>query len=121
MAVTATDFKTRFPEFACLDDGVIERWLAEAPRYINATQWGGKADDGLAYLTAHLIATFEADAIGQSEPGVGPVTSEKEGSVGYSISPLVVADIFRKDSMGGTKYGRRYREILRTIFVTRCI
>jgi len=26
-----------------------------------------------------------------------------------------------QDSMGGTKYGRRYREILKTIFVTRRI
>lgn len=118
MAVTATDFKTRFPEFACLDDAVVDRWLAEATRYINATQWGTKGDDGIAYLGAHLIVTFEADAIAGDEPGAGPIKSEREGSVAVAYE---ISDNFMQDSMGGTKYGRRYREILKTIFVTRLI
>ena len=121
MAVDATELKARFPEFACLDDSVITRWLTEAARGVNATQWGGKYDDGLSYLTAHLIVTFEAERLGTGEPGAGPITSEKEGPISYSISPLVVAEKFRQDSLGGTKYGRRYRELLSTIFVTRCI
>jgi hypothetical protein len=118
LTVDATNFKARFPELACVDDGIIDRWLAEATRYINTTQWGGKADDGLAYLTAHLIATFEADAIGEGEPGAGPIKSEREGSVAVAYD---IAEQFKKDSMGGTRYGRRYREILKTIFVTRRI
>lgn len=118
MTVNATNFKARFSEFACLDDDTVTRWLAEATRYINTTQWGGKADDGLAYLTAHLIVTFEADAIGEDEPGAGPVKSEREGSIAVAYG---ISDTFLKDSMGGTKYGRRYREILKTIFVTRRI
>lgn len=118
MTVDATNFKARFQELACLDDAVITRWLAEATRYINITQWGGKADDGLAYLTAHLIATFETEALKTDEPGAGPVTSEREGGVATSYA---IAESFTKDSMGGTKYGRRYREILGTVFVTRRI
>jgi hypothetical protein len=118
LTVDATDFKARFRELACLDDGVTTRWLAEATRYINTTQWGGKADDGLAYLTAHLISIFEAEAIAASEPGAGPIKSEREGSVAVTYA---IAEAFTKDGMGSTKYGRRYREILGTIFVTRKI
>ena len=121
MALTAAQFKARFSELACLPDATIERWLDEAVRGLNVTQWGPKYDDGLAYMTAHLIVTFEAENLGGGEPGAGPVTSEKEGPVSYSISPLVIAGMFRKDSFGGTKYGRRYRELLGSIFVTRKI
>lgn len=121
MAVDADALKVRFQEFACLDDAVVTRWLDEAARSLNTTQWGGKYDDAHSYLTAHLIATFEASRLGTGEPGAGPVTSEAEGKVSLSVSPLVIAESFRKDSMGGTKYGRRYRELLRTIFVTRCL
>ena len=120
MAVVATEIKARFPEFACLDDDVVTRWLDEAARNINATQWDGKYDDGLSYLTAHLLVTFQADALGLDEPGAGATTSEKEGQISYAVSPLVVAPMFRKDSLGANKYGRRYLEIKSTIFVTRC-
>jgi hypothetical protein len=121
VAIDAAEFKARFPEFTGLDDAVVTRWLDEAARYLNVTQWAGKYDDGQAYSTAHLISIFEADTLGTEEPAAGVITSEKEGQVSASVSPLVVAEIFRKDSFGSTKYGRRYREILRTIFVTRCL
>jgi hypothetical protein len=118
LTVDATSFKQRFQEFACLDDALITRWLDEADRYINAAQWSAKADDGHAYLTAHLITTFESESLGVDEPGAGPVQSEREGSVAVSYA---VAESLTKDSLGSTRYGRRYREILSTIFVTRCV
>lgn len=121
MAVTADSFKAKFPEFACLDDAVINRWLTEASSYVNATQWGAKADDGICYLTAHLLTVFESEDLGIGETGAGPVTAEKEGQVSVSISPLVVAEAFRKDSMGATKYGRRYIDIRALCFACRCL
>jgi hypothetical protein len=118
LTVDATNFKARFPELACLDDDVVTRWLTEAARYINTSQWSGKADDGHAYLTAHLIVTFEADKLDSDEPGAGPIKSEREGSVAVAYE---IAEAFKQSSLGGTKYGRRYLEIQKTIFVTRCI
>jgi hypothetical protein len=120
MAVTATEFKARFPEFGELPDATVDRWLDEAARNLSTSQWNDLYDDGQAYMTAHLIVTFENLTLGTPEPGAGPVTSEKEGQVAVSISPLVIAEAFRKDSFSGTKYGRRYRELLRAVFVTRC-
>lgn len=95
---------------------MITRWLDEAGNHHNSIQWGGKSDDGLAYLTAHLIAMF-ADPTGD-EPGAGPVTSEREGQVQVSYA---VSDAFKANDFGSTKYGRRYISMRKTIFVTRCV
>lgn len=116
MAITVADIKTRFPEFAGLDDGVIAQYLAEAERNHNAGQWGGKSDDGLAYQTAHLLACFAAGE--DSEPGSGPISSEREGEVAVSYA---VSDRVKDSAFGSTKYGRWYLELRKTIFVTRCV
>lgn len=119
MTVDSTELKSRFQSLACLDDDVVDRWLAEAARNLNVVQWGGKYDDAHAYLTAHLIATFEWSRLGTGQPGSGPIVSEKEDRVSVTLG--APAKIFSKDSLGGTVYGRRYRELLATIFVTRCV
>ncbi len=118
MAVGATEIKRRFPEFGCLDDDVLTRWITEAEAYVGETQWAAKYNDGVAYLTAHLLTCFESEAVGSGEPGAGPIASEREGSVAVSYA---LASVFTKDSMGATKYGRRFAEIRKIIFVTRCI
>ena len=116
MALTAAEFVARFPEFGTVDAAVISRWIDEAGRSHNSAQWGGKSDDGLAYLTAHLIVTFGPDACG--EGAAGPVSSEREGqiAVGYAVG-----QIFKNSEMGSTKYGRRYIQLRKTIFVTHCL
>jgi len=118
VAVTVVTIKARFPEFASLGDDTIAMYLAEAERSHNAGQWGGKSDDGLSYLTAHLLAMFGASGDGCDDPAPGPVTSEREGAVAASYA---VSDEAKQSEFGSTKYGRRYLELRRTIFVTRCI
>lgn len=115
MSVNASSFKAALPEFASVDDAIVERWLAEATRHHNITQWGLKSDDGLIYLTAHLLASFAQG--GFDEPGAGPVTSEREGQVAVSYK---VSSVFTEDEFGSTKYGRRYASIRKTVFTTRC-
>ena len=115
MTVTASSFKAALPEFASVDDAVVERWLAEATRHHSTTQWGPKSDDGLIYLTAHLITSFSVD--GGDEPGAGPVTSEREGQVAVAYK---ISSVFTEDEFGSTKYGRRYASIRKTVFTTRC-
>ena len=119
MTVTAADIKTRFPEFGSIDSTVVQRWLDEAERNHDACQWGGKSDDGLAWLTAHFLAAF-GDQCQQSKLGPGPLTSSREGQVAASWSPLTVPGIFRKNDLGTTKYGRRYLSMVKTLFVCRC-
>jgi hypothetical protein len=119
MAVDADNFRARFPEFSGISDAVIDRWLAEAGRNHNVTQWGGKSDDGLAYQAAHLIVVFEgAPGSGFDGDYAGPIKREREGQVETEL--IGVADVFLKDDFGTTKYGRRYLALRATLFVTRC-
>ncbi len=119
MTITAADIKTRFPEFGSVDSNTITRWLEEAERNHNACQWGAKSDDGLAWLTAHFLVAFGGQCA-QDALGPGPLTSSREGQVAASWSPLTVPEIFRKNDLGTTKYGRRYLSLVDTLFTCRC-
>jgi hypothetical protein len=113
MSLTAGDIKTRFPEFASIDTATVTRWLDEAGRQHNATQWGGKSDDALAWLTAHFLAAFESAGDGAtSELGPGPLTGATEDRVSAAWSPLTVPKIFAQNDLGTTMYGRRYLSML---------
>lgn len=122
MAVDAADIKTRFPEFATIDNATIDRWLAEAGRQHNTTQWGGKSDDGLAWLTAHFLAAFEGTGNGITvELGAGPLTGATEDRVSASWSPLLVPKIFGQNDLGTTKYGRRYLSMVKALQTCRVV
>lgn len=117
MTVTVSTLKARFPEFESVDSATVEVYLAEASRSHNVTQWGAKSDDGLSYLTAHLMAMFLPGY--EYGNAAGPVSSEREGQVQVSYA---ISDQLKNASgdYGATKYGRRYLSLLNTIFVTRC-
>jgi hypothetical protein len=55
MALDATSFVTRFPEFAQASSDLVTSRLDEALRSVDAPIWGALADDGQAYLAAHLL------------------------------------------------------------------
>jgi hypothetical protein len=49
-------FKQRFPEFGQTPDALIVPNLIAAGRSIDPAVWGGKFDEGQAYLAAHKLA-----------------------------------------------------------------
>lgn len=55
--VSVRQFRAQFPEFRTTDTSVVERGLADARLQINASVWGDKADLGIKYLAADLIAS----------------------------------------------------------------
>ena len=122
MAITPADIKTRFPEFGAVSTADIQRWLDEAETNHNACQWGGKSDDGLAWLTAHFLTAFPPPSSGtcDGELGPGPLTAAAQGRNSASWSPLTVPKIFAKDDLGTTKYGRRYLSMRATLMTCRC-
>jgi hypothetical protein len=120
MSLTVADIKNRFSEFEAIDSVVVQRWLDEAARNHNATQWGEKSDDGLAWLTAHFLTAFASTSGGGGGFGPGPLTATAEGQTSASWSPLTIPKIFAKNDLGTTPYGRRYLSLLQTLFVTRC-
>ena len=115
MAVTAQNIKDKFDEFDELDTTVIDAAIAEAGRRINAGQWGeSKADDGLTWLTAHLLKlTQKGDALAS-----GPLTSKRVGDVAASFA---TADIFKNSALGATAYGRYFLDLQSTVYPTRVL
>ena len=82
MAVTAHSFRLAFPQFQGAPTSLIEAKLAEARRRINAAVWGALEDDGVSYLTAHLLTAQPAGESARKASG-GGATSFNEESTYY--------------------------------------
>jgi len=54
--VDRATFLARFPEFEPASKSMIEEAIAEATRGVDAGVWREKADDGIKWRTAHLLA-----------------------------------------------------------------
>lgn len=55
MTVTRAQFLADFPQFDEADTDLVDAKLAVAVRRVG-TAWGDLQDDGIKYLTAHLLA-----------------------------------------------------------------
>lgn len=97
MAVTTTTFLSRFPEFANQEADVVAGALAEAQRFCDSDVWGDMHDDGVNYLTAHLLAT-RIEAIGRQ---VGAIPNGSS-SLGFA----------------GTAYGATYNALQRSLSIS---
>ena len=117
MAVTANDIRDHFAEFSGLSDTVITRWQTQAERRVNATQWGDKADDGVLWLTAHLLKLQQVLACG-ADSASGPVSSHKVGdlAIAYKVSDKLV-----NSWLASTTYGQYYLDLRRSIWPTRVL
>jgi hypothetical protein len=56
VALTVDAFVLAFPEFSEVDAPYLQSKIDEAGRQIDPNTWGVRADDGQAYLAAHLLA-----------------------------------------------------------------
>lgn len=56
MAVNADLIRAEFPEFDELTDPEIDPKIADAALCVNSETWGDRADIGVKYMTAHLLA-----------------------------------------------------------------
>lgn len=117
MTVVAQDIRDTFSEFAGSSDALINRWLAQAERRINATQWGTKADDATLWLTAHLLK-IECMIRSGGTPAAGAVSQQKVGdlSVSYAV-PAKLGNSF----LAATAYGQQYLQLRDEMFVTRVL
>lgn len=115
MAVTPGDLKQLFPEFTSIPNSRLQLYLDQAARQVNTCAWGSRADDGISYLAAHLVATMGQD---QSAAGQGVVTQKRVGDVsaayGYGAKTL-------ESAYGSTKYGRTYEQLQSLVVGCRCL
>jgi hypothetical protein len=117
VTVTAQDIKDTFSEFSGTSDQLIERFLTQAERRVNVTQWGEKSDDATLWLTAHLLKIESQLRSGGGAAG-GPISQRKVGdlSVSYKI-PTNVSDSF----LASTTYGQYYLDLKTGIWPERVL
>lgn len=68
MAVTADSFRNAFSEFRKTDAEEINAKLRFARLEVNASIWGNRADTGVMYMTAHLLALAPAGQNAKLKP-----------------------------------------------------
>ncbi len=112
MAVTAADVKEIATEFAAVADARVDLFIAQAERRTNRTNWGNKADDGVIYLTAHLLKLDEL----QGAAPAGPITARRVHDVSWAYAKTGSGD---GDNLDSTAWGRRYKEIRKLVFSCR--
>lgn len=122
MAVTVSDLRTRFPEFAddteypeariqlFIDDSVLAYMGSDEKR------WAGRYNYAQAYLVAHLLASGEASEAGDGSAKVGPVTSKSAGGVSVTRAAQAKARSDSDDFFMGTVYGQRFIMVRNTTF-----
>ena len=106
MAISLSQFRTRFPEFVDVDDSVINFAIADAADDMDVVRWGNRYDTGQLFLAAHF--TVLSSTNGSIKDGsVGPVQQATTGplSVQYG-SP--VAKTQTDAMLTATVYGQRY-------------
>ncbi len=111
MTVTVADIRAKFPAFASTDAGTVTAAIEEAERSTNRAHFGGRADDAVKYLAAHIL---HQDA-GGAGAAAGPMTSETKGPISRSFAVSSTSS----DPRASTAYGRRYLELLQTTFAGR--
>lgn len=68
MAVTVQNFKNAFSEYRKTDDEEIKAKIRFAQQRINSSLWGDKYDQGVMYMTAHLLAVAPAGKNAKMKP-----------------------------------------------------
>lgn len=111
---TATSMKLKFPEFADLDDAVLEFAIEEARDSVaDEDAWTIQANKALLYLSAHYVSAGRAAAAGDT----GEIASESIGrlSITYKNSASANSGAVA-DDLTTSSYGRRYDEIRKLNF-----
>lgn len=118
MTVTAASLKARHVAFAATADATVEAAIAEAERCTNRDRWGSKADDGVTYLAAHILAVDALAA--QSANAKGPITSESIGPLSWAYQApqqTSAADT----QLSSTTYGQSYMRLRASLYLSRAI
>lgn len=93
MAIDSSSFLTDFPEFDSTPVKDINAKIAQAELQVDAKIWGTKADLGVGYLTAHLLAMSSNGQFARLVPAKMKAT--------------------REDAL--TTYEREYKRIMRMV------
>jgi hypothetical protein len=121
MAITFTpaEFKVRFPEFATVDDALIQTQLDRAEKLLIESVWGDcYYEDGVYLLAAHFLAVQQNRAASAGSSGslgtFGSVISRSVGDVSVTFGRRPVAST-AEEFYTSTPYGQEYWAMLRQV------
>jgi hypothetical protein len=107
MAFPNALFVVLAPEYKDVASATLELVGAEAARFVNTSVWGGKADLGVVYMTAHMLKMAERRGTG------GQVTQEKVGELSRSY-----AQGEKTDDLDQTSYGKEFKRVRSTLQIS---
>ncbi len=101
-------FLARFPEFGCVDHGLIISVMAEAPLYVDSS-WGEAEELGAMLYVAHSLTLQGQGDIAAAQSFKSSVTSITSGShkVTYTDSRGAMV------GFESTSYGQRFEALRR--------
>lgn len=101
-STSAAMVKRIAPDFASLDDVLVEQFIEDAEAQFNAEAFGSRAAVAEANLVAHLLAA----AFPALVKSAGPVSQRAVGaiSVHYAVAPVAAGDL--ATSRWGVEYRR---------------
>lgn len=77
--MTPAEFKAALPEFAGASDALVQSRLTAAEERTPLEIWGAKQEQGILYLTAHLLSMLpEAKTMAKDSDGKSYYTRERE-------------------------------------------
>jgi hypothetical protein len=111
---TPDDIKAEFPEFAQVDEGVIQRRIDRTASRVDAS-WGDEMAWGKSLLTAHYLVE---DGFGGGDAEIAAyraagVVKLKSGTLDVTFASATEAGAGEFDS---TVYGRRFYALMRRLF-----
>lgn len=122
MTVSATSFRTAFPEFAdasTYPDAMVDLWIAAAGQLMAADRWASLLDLGTQLFVAHNLVLGARDRKAAANGGVGGTSGGVVAS--KSVDKVSVSyDTGAGTLEGGgawnlTTYGVRYLQLARMI------
>lgn len=112
---TVSSIKMRFPEFADVDDAVVEFAIEEA-RLEVGSNWTSGYNVAIVYLTAHYVASSVASSMSGGTGDAGPIASESIGRLSISYANQSGNTTATHGDVTTSSYGRRYDELLQRNF-----
>lgn len=118
MAVTPSSIKSAFPDFSEEDDARIQTFIEMAEAQLNKSQWLKLYDQGVLWLTAHMLAMTPSPETVESGVTAGVVEQEKVGDLSrkYAITQSIAST--SNAALSSTRYGKEFARLKTTAIVT---
>jgi hypothetical protein len=122
---TASEFKTRYPEFTGVADGLVTAFIAEASPRVDDDWEEADQQPAILALTAHLLSLEgypgRADPTAPLPAGTGKeVVMRRVGDVTTQYAQLSSSDAgdSLRSSLKLSPYGRRFAQLLKVNAIT---